>query len=71
MTDPDPLARRHRRTIPSTCQTHRGPMGFCNLRVTKVNDSIVLDPHVAGCCVITFDAEQATALRDTLTEWLR
>jgi hypothetical protein len=43
---------------------------ICNLRVTKVNGNIVLDPHVAGCCVITLDTDQASALRDTLTEWL-
>jgi hypothetical protein len=45
-------------------------MGFCNLRLTKINDRIELDPHVADCCVIVLDEEQATAVRDTLTEWL-
>jgi hypothetical protein len=59
-----------RRTIPSTCRTHGGPMGFCNLRLTKVGGNIVLDPHVAGCCVIELDEDQATAVRNTLTEWL-
>ena len=58
------------RTVPATCQTHRGCRGFCNLRMTKVNGEIVLDPHVAGCCVISFDENQATTVRDTLTEWL-
>jgi hypothetical protein len=62
--------RSNRRTIPSTCRTHGGPMGFCNLRLTKINGSIELDPHVADCCVIVFDEEQATAVRDTLIEWL-
>ena len=57
-------------TVPATCQTHRGCRGFCNLRMTKVNGEIVLDPHVAGCCVINFDENQATTVRDTLTEWL-
>lgn len=60
----------NRRTIPSTCRTHGGCRGFCNFRLTKVGDSIVLDPHVAGCCVIELDQDQATAVRDTLTEWL-
>ena len=46
-------------------------MGFCNLRLTKVGDSIVLDPHVADCCVIELDQDQARAVRDTLIEWLR
>ncbi|HEX5347284.1 MAG TPA: hypothetical protein VFW64_09350 [Pseudonocardiaceae bacterium] len=56
------------RTVPATCQTHRGCRGFCNLRMTKVNGEIVLDPHVAGCCVISFDENQATTVRDILTE---
>jgi len=30
----------------------------------------VLDPHVAGCCVIVLDEDQAKAVRNTLTEWL-
>jgi len=59
----------HRRTIPSTCQTHGGPQGFCNLRLTKVNDTLMLDPHVADCCVIVLDEEQVKAVRNTLTEW--
>jgi hypothetical protein len=72
MTDQEPYLRGpHRRTIPSTCKTHGGCRGFCNLRLTKVGDSIVLDPHVADCCVIELDKDQATAVRDTLTEWLR
>jgi hypothetical protein len=45
-------------------------MGFCNLRVMKVNDGIVFDPHVAGVCVISLEENEAKALRDTLTKWL-
>jgi hypothetical protein len=30
----------------------------------------VFDPHAIGCCVIELDQNQATAVRDTLTEWL-
>jgi hypothetical protein len=56
------------RTIPSTCQNH-GARGFCNLRVTKADDGIVLDPHVAGSCVITLDEADAATLRDLLIEW--
>ncbi|MGH3721495.1 MAG: hypothetical protein ACRDRI_22135 [Pseudonocardiaceae bacterium] len=55
---------------PQHLQTHRGPVGFCNLQLTKVNGTIVFDPHVAGCCVITLDEAQAKAVRNTLTEWL-
>ena len=57
-------------TVPATCQTHRGCRGFCNLRMTKVNGEIVFDPHVAGCCVVSLDENQATTVRDILTEWL-
>jgi len=64
-------ARSNRRTILFTCRTHCGCRGFCNLRLTKVGGSIVLGPHVAGCCVIELDQDQAAALRDTLTQWLR
>ncbi|MGH3770464.1 MAG: hypothetical protein ACRDRW_03545 [Pseudonocardiaceae bacterium] len=64
------LSRGNSRTIPSTCQTHRGPTGFCNLQLRKVDGTIVLDPHVAGCCVIVLDEDEATAVRNTLTEWL-
>lgn len=59
-----------RTTIPATCQTHRGPRGFCNLCVSKLNGEIALDPHVDGSCVITLDENGALTLRDMLTEWL-
>jgi hypothetical protein len=45
-----PAGRRRRKTIPATCQLHRGPMGFTNLMVSKHNGSIVLDPLVTGSC---------------------
>ncbi|MGH3811981.1 MAG: hypothetical protein ACRDUV_05930 [Pseudonocardiaceae bacterium] len=63
-------ARANDRTIPVTCTTHSSGRGFCNLRVTKVDDDIVLDPHVAGCYVITLDEADTTALFDLLGEWL-
>jgi hypothetical protein len=59
-----------RRAIPATCALHRGPVGFTNLLVTKRDGTIVLDPHVDGSCVICLDEDGATALRDTLMEWL-
>lgn len=57
-------------TIPVTCTAHSSGTGFCNLRVSKTNGDIVLDPHVAGGCVIIFDEVAATALFDLLGQWL-
>jgi hypothetical protein len=56
------------RTISATCQMH-GSKGFCNLRVTRAGDGIVLNPHVAGSCVIALDEAGTDALRDLLIEW--
>lgn len=57
------------RTIPTTCQIH-GCRGFCNLRVSKVNGEIVLNPHVDGSCVLRLDKVAASQLFDILGEWL-
>lgn len=57
------------RTISITCQVH-GCRGFCNLRVSKVNGEIVLNPHVDGSCVLSLDEAAATQLFDLLGEWL-
>jgi hypothetical protein len=57
------------RTIPTTCQIH-GSKGFCNLRVTKIDSEIVLDPHVGGACVLRLDETAATQLFDLLGERL-
>lgn len=62
-------ANAHDHTIPVTCQTHGGARGFCNLRIRKVDGVIVLDPHVAGSCVIGLDEVAATALFDLLGAW--
>lgn len=61
---------RRRVVIPATCQQHQGSRGFTNLSVTIRGGEIVLDPHVVGSCVISFDENGATTLRDTLTELL-
>jgi hypothetical protein len=45
-------------------------MGFANLMVSLIDGKLVLDPHVTGSCLITFDEAAACALRDVLTEWL-
>ncbi len=59
------------RTISATCQTHGEARGFCNLRVTKTADGgVVLDPHVAGYCVVKLDEAGAGALRNVLIEWM-
>ncbi len=60
----------HRRVIMTTCQAH-GAAGFTNLLVTKEKDGvIVLNPHVANCCVLRLDEQAATALHEVLGEWL-
>jgi hypothetical protein len=38
--------------------------------VTKENGTVVLNPHVANCCVLRLDEEAARALLDILVEWL-
>jgi hypothetical protein len=59
------------RTISATCQTHGEARSFCNLQVTKAADGgVVLDPQVAGYCVVTLDEAEAGVLRDVLTEWM-
>lgn len=74
MTGPDepstPPPGPRQRTIPATCRLHGGPIGFCNLRVSKMDGDIVLDPHVTGACVIVLDEAGATALTETIVEWL-
>ena len=45
-------------------------MGFTNLMVNMRGQTIVLDPHVTGCCVITLDEVGDRALYDALMEWL-
>jgi hypothetical protein len=64
-----PAGNTHR-TIPTTCKTHRGCTGFCNLRVTRIEGGIELDPHVTGACVIALDQDATTALFDLLGQWL-
>lgn len=67
-TDRD-ARRNHRRVVMTTCQAH-GATGFTNLLVTKEDGIIVLNPHVANCCVLKMDEQAATALHGILTEWL-
>lgn len=70
MPDPDqPPPVRTRKVIHGHCTTHGGARGFANLLVTRVDGRIVLDPHAVGC-VIELDEDEATALRDQLSEWL-
>jgi hypothetical protein len=61
--------RRHRRVVMTTCQAHAAT-GFTNLLVTKEDGVIVLNSHVANCCVLRLDEQAATALLDILVEWL-
>jgi hypothetical protein len=57
------------RTIATTCQIH-GSKGFCNLRVTKINGEIVLNPHVDDSCILRLDETAARQLFEVLGEWL-
>jgi hypothetical protein len=59
----------HRRVVMTSCQAH-GSTGFTNLQVTKENGTIVLNPHVANCCVLRLDEHAARALLGILAEWL-
>jgi hypothetical protein len=59
----------HRRVVMTTCQAH-GSTGFTNLLVTKENGTIVLNPHVANCCVLRLDEHAARELLGILGEWL-
>jgi hypothetical protein len=63
------------RTIPITCRIH-GARGFCNLRITRVDDGdmelhVELHPHDGtDACVSVLDETAANALFDVLGEWL-
>ena len=59
----------HRRVVMTTCQVH-GSMGFTNLLVTTENGTIVLNPHVANCCVLRLDEQAGRTLLGILGEWL-
>ncbi|HEY3894761.1 MAG TPA: hypothetical protein VGL88_05270 [Pseudonocardiaceae bacterium] len=65
-----PPAERNRRVIHATCTKHGGSRGFANLVMSRQGAVIVLDPHVAGQCVLQLDEAEATVMRDALTEWL-
>jgi hypothetical protein len=66
---PVPVRGSNSRAIAVTCTKH-GAVGFTNLMVSKHEGTIVLDPHVAGSCVIILDETAAIALFDLLGEWL-
>lgn len=59
----------HRRVVMTTCQAH-GAAGFTNLLVTKEDSAVVLNPHLANCCVLRLDEQAATDLHTVLGEWL-
>ena len=74
---PEKSNRRNRRVIHATCMLHKGPIGFVNLAVRKIEASsamapnyIEFDPHVTGTCVIRLDDTAATELFHLLGEWL-
>jgi hypothetical protein len=53
----------------TTCQKH-GVAGFTNLLLTKEDEVIVLNPHLANCCVLRLDEQAAAAVHSILGEWL-
>jgi hypothetical protein len=65
--EPSPASRV---LIACTCLTHGGAVNFTNVTLAKINGDIELDPHITRSCVLRFDEDGATALRDTLMAWL-
>lgn len=66
----DRTSNRNRRVLHVTCTQCGGTPGFTNLVVSKYGDTIQLDPHTAGCCVIRLAEDEARALREILIEWV-
>ncbi|HEV7827866.1 MAG TPA: hypothetical protein VGP04_03260 [Pseudonocardiaceae bacterium] len=64
-----PVTGSYRRVLMTTCQAH-GAAGFTNLLVTKENGVIVLNPHLANCCVLRLDEQTARTLHGIFGEWL-
>jgi hypothetical protein len=64
-----PVIGSYRRVLMTTCQAH-GAAGFTNLLVTKENGVIVLNPHLANCCVLRLDEQTARTLHGIFGEWL-
>ncbi|MGH3774284.1 MAG: hypothetical protein ACRDRR_00880 [Pseudonocardiaceae bacterium] len=60
----------NRRVLHASCSCRGVANGFANLVVSKRDGCIELDPHSVGSCKLTLDEDEATALRDALTEWL-
>ena len=50
-------------------QAH-GAAGFTNLLVTKEDSAIVLNPHLANCCVMHLDEQAGVNLHNVMGEWL-
>ncbi len=70
MTDDHARNGGNRRVIHASCALHRGPAGFANLVVRKLDGTIELDPHVDRGCVILLDETGARVLSEALVEWL-
>jgi hypothetical protein len=72
MTDSGKPTRRNanRRVIDAYCSAHGGPRGFTPLVCTKVEGTIIIDPHATGGCVLYLDERAASELFDLLAEWL-
>ncbi|HEX5142454.1 MAG TPA: hypothetical protein VFW21_01150 [Mycobacterium sp.] len=60
----------NRRVIDAYCSAHGGPRGFTPLVCTKVDGTIIIDPHSTGSCVLYLDEKAGRELFDLLREWL-
>jgi hypothetical protein len=68
---PTQRPRERRAVLHASCSVHQGSVGFTNLVVSQRGGEIELNPHVDGSCLLTLAEDEACALRDVLTEWLR
>jgi hypothetical protein len=58
------------RTLHALWTQHGGSRALTNVVLTERGGEIKFDPHATGSCVITLDEDAASAVRDTITEWL-
>lgn len=68
--DQGEAAGSNRRVIHASCSMHGGAAGFTNVVMRKLDGLIELDPHATGACVLRFDEDAATVMRDQLSAWL-
>jgi len=67
---PPQRQRPPRAVIAATCRTHTGPLGFTNLVVRVERGKVVFEPHAVPACGFDLTEDEASILRDWLTEVL-